>query len=371
MSKCSVEIRANSIRLRFTLDGVPQRPTLRDDETGRPLTPDAGNVKYATRLAAEIERKMAAGVLNISEYFPEMSSETTLAEHLDVWFATAQRLAPSTLKSYCSAINFWKSELGDQALRGLTVTGIRTALASRAGLNGKTVNNYVSVLNTALALALEEGLVDANKAAEIGYEKWQRKPPDPFSKVEVEAIVNYAREHWPGPIHSMVEAWFFTGLRTGEVFGMRWISVDLVSGYAEVSESTVLGEHQESTKTGITRNVMLNSRALAAFKRQSDHRSGVEFVWFDPRSGAPWVDERAFRRIYWEPMLDALGIRYRRPYCMRHTYATMMLMAGRTPAWCAKQLGHSIEMFLGTYSKWLEGDQDAREVAGLERWLAA
>ncbi|VBC91783.1 Bbp50 [Burkholderia pseudomallei] len=32
-----------------------------------------------------------------------------------------------------------------------------------------------------------------------------------------------------------------------------------------------------------------------------------------------------------------------------------MLMAGMTPAFCAKQLGHSVEMFLTTYSKWIEG----------------
>ena len=51
---------------------------------------------------------------------------------------------------------------------------------------------------------------------------------------------------------------------------------------------------------------------------------------------------------------------------MRHTYATAMLMAGMTPAFCAKQLGHSIEMFLSTYSKWLDGDQNDLEMSRLE-----
>ncbi|AIV73967.1 putative phage integrase [Burkholderia pseudomallei] len=40
---------------------------------------------------------------------------------------------------------------------------------------------------------------------------------------------------------------------------------------------------------------------------------------------------------------------------MTHCYATAMLMAGMTPAFCAKQLGHSVEMFLTTYSKWIDG----------------
>ena len=47
--------------------------------------------------------------------------------------------------------------------------------------------------------------------------------------------------------------------------------------------------------------------------------------------------------------MKALGIRYRPPYNTRHTYATMMLMAGMTPAFCAKQLGHSVDIFLRTH----------------------
>lgn len=94
-------------------------------------------------------------------------------------------------------------------------------------------------------------------------------------------------------------------------------------------------------------------RALGAINRQAKHtRMASEHVWLDPRCGIPWMDEQqAFRRHYWVPCLKRLGIRYRRPYNMRHSYATMMLMAGMNPAFCAKQLGHNIEMFLRTYSK--------------------
>ena len=76
-----------------------------------------------------------------------------------------------------------------------------------------------------------------------------------------------------------------------------------------------------------------------------------EEVFQDPRYGTPWADERAFRRSYWTPTLKRLGIRYRRPYNMRHTYATTMLMASMTPAFCARQLGHSVDIFLRTYAK--------------------
>jgi integrase len=48
-----------------------------------------------------------------------------------------------------------------------------------------------------------------------------------------------------------------------------------------------------------------------------------------------------------------------------------MLMAGMTPALCAKQLGHSVEIFLRTYSKWLDGGQNDREMSRLESALTS
>jgi integrase len=73
--------------------------------------------------------------------------------------------------------------------------------------------------------------------------------------------------------------------------------------------------------------------------------------------------------LFWARMLKRLGIRYRRPYNMRHTYATAMLMAGMAPAFCAKQLGHSVEVFLGTYAKWIDGSHNDLEMARLESSL--
>jgi integrase len=47
-----------------------------------------------------------------------------------------------------------------------------------------------------------------------------------------------------------------------------------------------------------------------------------------------------------------------------------MLMAGMTPAFCAKQLGHSVEMFLRTYAKWIDGGQNALEMGRREASIA-
>ncbi len=359
-----VEVRARSIRFTF----LPGRPTLMVN--GEPVKPTPPNVAYAKRLAAEIRQKQALGTFSMAEYFPAAGTAgapLTVDAWLDTWLST-QRLEHSTLAGYGSAVRFWKAAVGARVLRALTHTQLLAALATRPGLSGKTINNYVDVLHQAMALAVRDKLVAEDPSAGIPRATWQKEPPDPFTLAEVDRIVAALPD---GPVRNMVEFWAFTGLRTSELAGLHWASVDLASGYVRISEALVRGRAKDTTKTGVARDVLLNSRSMAALQRQRAHSQVAgEHVWLDPRYGTAWTEERAFRRSYWTPTLKRLGIRYRRPYDLRHTYATMLLMAGRTPAWCARQLGHSVEMFLRTYARWLDGAQDEREVGGLEGWLS-
>ena len=138
-----------------------------------------------------------------------------------------------------------------------------------------------------------------------------------------------------------------------------------------VREAKVAGKRKDNTKTNVVREVILNSRAMEALQRQRKHTqlTGQE-VFIDPRFCEPWETEQSFRRHFWTQLLVHRGIRYRRPYNMRHTYATTMLMAGMTPAFCAKQLGNSVQVFLTTYAKWIDGNQNQLEMVRLEASLA-
>jgi integrase len=356
-----IEIRPGSIRFTF----LPGRPTLQVN--GKPLKPTPANLAYARRLAAEIRQKVALGTFSMLEYFPangNAGAPLTVAAWLDTWLA-AQRVEHSTRAGYSSAVKFWKAAFGHKSLRALMHSDILGALAARPELSGKTVNNYADVLHQAMALAVRDKLLHEDPSAGLPRATWQRDPPDPFTLEETERIIAAL------PDLPLVEFWFFTGMRTSEIAGLHWSSVDLASGYVRVQEALVRGQEKDRTKTGVSRDVLLNSRAMVALQRQRGlSQLAGEHVWIDPRYGTPWTEERAFRRSYWTPTLRRLGIRYRRPYNMRHTYATMMLMAGRTPAWCAGQLGHSVEVFLRTYARWLGGAQDAREVAAFETWLS-
>lgn len=378
-----VDVRGNSIRIRFTFDGRRQQRTVKIN--GKALGATPISQQYAEDLLREIQEKIRHGTFVMADYFPDdpakddPGTSLSVGSQLDAWLK-AQRIEGSTRAGYSSAIKFWKEvgvtlgkkdlALGDVPVRALHKSQILGALASRPDLSGKTVNNYVSVLREALALAVEDGLLIDNPAARIKRAKHQKEPPEPFSREESNLIIDYMEAHYPPAVWNLVEFWFWTGLRTSEIFGLQWSRVDLPAGNVLIADALVRGTFKDTTKTCVSRVVTLNARALAALKRQREHTQlKGEFVFLDPRYGTPWTEERAFRRSFWTPALKALGIRYRRPYNMRHSYATAMLMAGMNPAYCANQLGHSVEMFLRTYATWLDGAQNKLEMARLEKTL--
>jgi integrase len=365
-----VDVRPTSIRITFTLDGKQQRHTLMLN--GEPMPPTPANLKYATRLAAEIRDRIRHDTFSMAEYFPASgagAARMTLGPWLDTWLA-AQLVTDSTRAGYRSACKFWKAKLGEaKPLRAIKHSDVLTARASRGEASGKTTNNYTSVLREAFELAMRDGLVATNPVEGIENAPYQRPLVDPFTVAEVEMILADMVAHYPAQVANYVEAKFFTGMRTSESFGIQWPDVDLVSKRFLVHQGIVAGKETKRTKTARARTVFLNSRALAAFERQKAHTYlAGKHVFHDPRDGARWGGEPKFR-FYWLQTLKRLKIRHRPPYNTRHTYATMMLMAGMTPAFCAGQMGHSVEIFLGTYSKWIPGAGDQVEMAKLEQRL--
>lgn len=222
--------------------------------------------------------------------------------------------------------------IGEVPIDALVLSQVKAALASKAHRSGKTTNNYISVLKQALDLAVGDRLIpDHPVVGKPVRRTWQTGTPDPFSKAEVSLLVADMWSHYPTQVASMCEFWFLTGLRTSELHGLRWGSVDLRQGTIHIHEVMVRGKSKATTKTIKDRQIKLPQLALELLKAQkaNTYLRG-EHVWDDPRNdGGPWVDERPFRRSYWTPTLERLGIRYRKPYQCRHTNATMRLMAGQ------------------------------------------
>lgn len=362
-----VEVREKSIRIRLSIGTVSVNETLR--RNGVPIAPTPKNTQYAERISGQIRDAILAGRYRAEDYFeaPRGSSQETVTAALRRWVKTLADKSSATLRGYETAANFWHEQLGERRLDDVKRSDVLLALAGQHW-SGKTRNNRLSILRQALDLAVADGLLAANPAGSIPAYAHQQPEPDPFTADERDGILSHFARHAPEPVLNYFEFMFFSGLRTSEGLGLHWQNVE--RGRVTVSQGLVDGAMTTRTKTKRIRTVTLNSRAAAALERQAVHtRMAAGRVFHDPRTGEPWVSDRAPRERFWRPALKVAQIRYRDPYHTRHTCATMMLMAGMNPAYVAAQLGHSVQVLLRVYAKWISSSADQVEMAKLENTL--
>lgn len=179
--------------------------------------------------------------------------------------------------------------------------------------------------------------------------KIQKSHVEPFSVDEVNKIITNVRKDFKN--YFIVR--FFTGMRTGEVDGLKWRYIDFENRLILIRETIVAGKENYTKNDSSQREIQMSQAVFDALKAQKQctkHKS--KFV-FCNRSGNPLDHVNIAKRV-WYPLLEYLGLRKRRPYQTRHTTATMWLAAGENPEWIAQQMGHnSSEMLFRVYSRYV------------------
>lgn len=85
-------------------------------------------------------------------------------------------------------------------------------------------------------------------------------------------------------------------------------------------------------------------------------------------TGRAWPDVQEQRKCYFQPALNALGIRKRHAYCTRATFATTALMGGVNPSYIARQLGHkNAAVTHKHYARWIDGSDSWKEARRVSR----
>jgi len=188
---------------------------------------------------------------------------------------------------------------------------------------------------------------------------------DPFSLEQAQLIIDSVRKDYR---HYMVTR-FFTGMRSGEIHGLKWKYVDFDRRLILVRE-TIVGGEEEYTKTDSSqRDIVMSQVVFDALQAQHKATGTMQYV-FCNRAGEP-LDTNNFTKRVWYPLLRHLGLELRRPYQTRHTAATLWLAAGETPEWIARQLGHaSTEMLFRVYSRFVP-NLTRRDGSAIDRLLAA
>jgi len=154
----------------------------------------------------------------------------------------APKIRPSTLSDYRKSLAHVTRQIGHvrlQALRPLDIEELYANLLKEGhrfggGLAPKTVRNVHIALRRSLADAERFGLVHRNVAALVKAPAPTRPDLTTWSAPEVSQFLSSVEVHRLGPAFRLLAA---TGMRRGEVLGLKWDSVDLDAGRLSVRRS--------------------------------------------------------------------------------------------------------------------------------------
>lgn len=171
----------------------------------------------------------------------------------------------------------------------------------------------------------------------------------PFTLDDVRLITNTVRADFK----NYFTVRFFTGMRTGEVDGLKWKYIDFERRLILVRETVVAGEEEYTKNNGSQRDIQMSQAVYDALKEQEKATQKISGFVFCNNLGKPLDHKNVTNRV-WYPLLRHLGIEKRRPYQCRHTAATLWLAAGENPEWIARQMGHTTtEMLFRVYSRFV------------------
>lgn len=307
-------------------------------------------------------------------------SPLTVAEYLDQWLAgVAGDLKPTTLGGYERAVKKLKETLGDvklQDLRPLTVERAYQKL-TRSGLAAKTVMNIHTVLRRALGDAERLDLVVRNAAASARPPSVRRKEQTTWTPDELSRFLASVADH---RLFAAFVLGATTGMRRGELMGLRWRDVDLEAGRLSIVSTitTVNGKPVEtSTKTNKSRRrIALDAGTVEVLRghrrRQAGERELAGKLWQETdlvftREGGGAVHPDHFSQQF-ARLRGKVDLPPIRLHDLRHTYATLALEAGVHPKIVSERLGHAttgITLDLYSHVAPSMDEQAAEAVAGL------
>ena len=363
----SVNSRDGRLYFDFRFKGLRCR-----EQTTLPDT--ATNRKKLETVLKRIDAEIMLGQFDYARYFPNSPmlekiqrvtkqqalaqamkvATPTFAEFSRLWF---DQMTPSWRQATAESYQFYLEKrlipyFGEIDVGEISKSDIMQFRAEATKLyNGtlkpKTVNKYIKLLKMILTEAADR-YDFTPRHLNIKALKEEKVHIEPFSIEEVNKLINTVRSDW----RAYLIVRFFTGLRTGEIDGLKWENVDFERRQILVRETYSKGRFEYTKNDGSQREVDMSNLVYETLLRHlgKNQQSGLVF---STREGAA-INNANFLSRVWRPLLALLGIPYRRPYQTRHTAATLWLAAGENPTWIAKQLGHTnTEMLFKVYGRYV------------------
>jgi len=328
-------------------------------------------------VAKKMDAAMTLGQFNYADYFPQskmVEKFSKRAEHVsallsnknnlptvkdfkELWF---DEMLPTWRASYVNSIvsifnGHVLPEFGERIVSSITKADIlqfRAKLAKASPVTGKlrtatTINKTLKVFRLMMNEAADRYEFNS-PFTKVKLLKEQKTDIHPLSLDEVNVFLKHIRADYL----NYFKVRFFSGMRSGEITGLRWEHVDFDLKQILVRETIVQGLVEYTKNDGSFRVIDMTTPLFDALTAQKKVTGKRDYVFCNSRGNA--LDNRNVNNRVWQPMLELLGLKRRRLYETRHTCATLWMASGENPEWIARQLGHvNTEMLFKIYSRFV------------------
>lgn len=196
-------------------------------------------------------------------------------------------------------------------------------LKRRAKVSGATVNRELALLKRMFNLAINwDFFFDLNPVRKVKFFKEFNTGARIISSEEEEKLIRNAAPF----MQDLIQFGLNTGLRIGEIFSLRWSSVDMHKGILNIL----------AQKTGKTRVVPLNTKARRVLETWAMGKKN-DFVFYNHETGKPFVDLKTGFAL----ACRKTGITDVSWHTLRHTFASRLLDRGVDIVTVQQLLGHS------------------------------
>jgi integrase len=330
----------------------------------------------AEEVRRRVEARLALGDLGI---FDEAAASIPLFEdYVTKWLRIhRQSIKASTYRSYEQLLRvhvtpkFGKLKLSE--INRDDVKEFITAISTSSEFARNTVRLILTSLRAVLTAAVEDGLIETNPASKVGRfnkrEKGEAKA-QAMTRAEAEAFLTACSEVCPD-YHALFFTALRAGLRKGELIALQWGDIQLGESDEDSDRfimvtRNIYGSQVTTPKNHLSRRVDMTKQlrtVLEAWKDralmrafQAGKTSVTDDLVFPSEDGQPLYPDNIARR-YMEPALERAGLRRFRFHDLRHTFGSLLIQAGVSPAYVQKQMGHkSIQVTVDVYSHLIPGD---------------
>jgi integrase len=280
-------------------------------------------------------------------------------------------LAPGTVDSYRYGWGRLEPVLGDLRLDQLRRPLLERTLAELRRPDGKplapsTRASTHAVLAMLLKAAVDQGQLASSPLTGVRPPAVPRREVPVLDRNQLTQLLGRAEERW----RPMLTVAVGTGLRQGELFGLRRHRVDYLRRTVAVEEQVTSGKSRPPALTptlktpASRRRLPVPDAVTQALSQVLEERPDADVFFLTPRTGSLWRRSH-FNSTVWKPTLEAAGL----PgdlgfHVLRHTYASHLIAAGLHPRVIQARMGHaSIVETMDTYGHLFPDGDDATRQA--------